>query len=411
MKRWRWLGFAVCAGMMLAAQNARAQTAYTVSLAQVDTGRYPAITLYVNVRDARGNLVGGLKQGDFSITEDGAAVAITEFAGTGDQRPVDIVFVFDTIGSMADEIESVKRTAISFAQKLKDKQRDYRLGLVSFGDEIRGTFKADGTLTDRAEEFKDWISTLRATGGDDTPENSLGAIKHATTMTYRSDAQKILILITDAPAHHTGDRSGLFSAGFRDPDLNAARIAEILKQKGFTLYAIAYNSSDYTTLARETNGKFTELRRDTDFTNIIDELGTTIAQQYKIAYRSPRPTYDGTRRNIIVKVGEGGSAGGGEYVEQHLVNFKSDWLIAGLLLLPLLFALALPVPFLLMRRAPAPEATIACLHCGKRVRAQARFCAACGQPIGSAPMVVCARCQQPLRADAKFCPRCGARRG
>ena len=73
--------------------------------------------------------------------------------------------------------------------------------------------------------------------------------------------------------------------------------------------------------------------------------GTTIAQQYRIVYKSPRPTYDGTRRNIVVNVGGGSGApdstGGGAYVEQHLVNFKSNILIAIVLLLPLLVAVVI----------------------------------------------------------------------
>ncbi len=396
----------------LAATEAFAQGAYTVALRQVDTGRYPNITLYVNVKDSAGNLVGGLKKEQFSITEDGAAVDIIDFAGTGEVRTVDIVFVFDTTGSMTEEIEGVKRTSISFAQKLKDKGRNYRLGLVAFGDEIRGIYQSDRSLTDNAEEFKGWISTLRAEGGGDTPENSLGAIKEATQMNFRSGTQKILILITDAPAHHYGEFFGL---AFNDADLTADRISKMLREKSITLYAVACDSSDYRQLVSDTNGEFYPLTPTTDFTGIIDKIGQTIAEQYKMSYKSARPTHDGTRRNIIVSVdsasgapGESGK-GGGTYVEQHLVNFKSDVLIATLFLLPLLLALVAPLPFVRRKRPPAlvVSSTKNCPHCNTQNQSLAKFCKSCGQ---SMDRILCRSCQTEMRPNARFCQRCGTPR-
>jgi Mg-chelatase subunit ChlD len=409
-------------GWLATSALAHAQAGYSVTLAQVDAGRYPIITLYVNVRDVAGQPVGGLRKEDFSVTEDGAAVEITDFAGTGDPRPVDIVFVFDTTNSMREEIEGVKATCISFAQKLKEKKRDYRLGLVAFGDEIRGVYKSNGELTDNAEEFKGWIGTLRAIGGDGTPENDYAALKQASQMKFRDKAQKILILITDAPPHHYRDAP---DGGFRfdDPDLTVDRATAILKEKAITLYAITYDHPDFRKLVEETNGEFYKLTPTTDFTGIIDKLGTTIAQQYRISYRSPRPVYDGTRRNIAVSVGGvpgapgDSSKGGGAYVEPHLVNFRSNIWVALAFLLPLLLAAAAPMPFLFWKRHAAVPASTACAFCGQPLRPQARFCRVCGKPVAqpsssAAPssMSPCPRCGAALRAGAHFCPRCGARR-
>jgi len=404
-------------------QGVHAQDSYAVSLAQVDTTRYPHVTLYVNVRDARGNPVGGLSKEQFRITEDGTPVEITDFAGTGESRIVDIVFVFDTTGSMREEIEGVKQTCIAFAQKLKDQRRDYRLGLVAFGDEIRGVYKSDGELTDNAEEFKGWIGTLRAVGGNDDPENDYAAVKQASQMKFRDSAQKILILITDAPPHRYGDApdSGV---RFDDPDLTAARATTILKDKAITLYAITLDHPDFRKLVEETNGEFYKLTPTTDFTGIIDKLGTTIAQQYRISYRSPRPVYDGTRRNIVVNVGGAGApsaSGSSTYLEQHLVNFKSNPWIALAFLVPLLIALSLPVPFLLWRRQPAPviadipaAPTGVCPRCAQPLRPGAKFCARCGTPMATAAPApqasACPYCHAPMRPSANFCPACGRRR-
>ena len=176
-----------------------------VKVTQVDPSEFPRVTVYASVTDEAGQPVGAFKQEDFDLKEDGEPVKIVEFAGVGSDRPVDIVFVFDTTSSMDEEIDGVKNTSIDFANRLRDSNRDFRLGLVAFGDEIRSMDNANGSLTADAEQFKGWVSRLRAIGGDDTPEASLDALLQATEMQFRPDTQKILLLITDAPPHVQGD--------------------------------------------------------------------------------------------------------------------------------------------------------------------------------------------------------------
>ncbi len=52
---------------------------------------------------------------------------------------------------------------------------------------------------------------------------------------------------------------------------------------------------------------------------------------------------------------------------------------------------------------PLPSAS--CPYCGASVRAGARFCPRCGQPLPSPAQ--CPACGASLRPGARFCPRCG----
>jgi len=126
----------------------------------------------------------------------------------------------------------------------------------------------------------------------------------------------------------------------------------------------------------------------------------------------------------VVKVGGAGAptaSGSAAYLEQHLVNIKSDPWIALAFLVPLLIALILPVPFLLWRRQPAPAlADIpaatpgVCPRCAQPLRPGAKFCARCGAPIATATPApqasACPHCHAPMRPNANFCPVCGRRR-
>lgn len=432
----------------------------TVQVTQVDPKAFPRVTVYVSVTDEAGQPIAGLKQEDFDLKEDGQPVEVLEFAGIGSDRPVDIVFVFDTTGSMDNEIEGVKNTSIAFANKLRDSNRDFRLGLVAFGDEIRSVDNRDGSLTADAEEFKRWVGRLRANGGDDGEELSLDALLRGSEMRFRPDAQKILLLITDAPPHERGD-------GTRFSQVTAGETATTLRDAGFTVYAVAYNDARFRQIVDATGGGFYDIQRERDFTGIIDRIGGLIASQYRIVYQSQRPAYDGTRRPVTVTVG--GSTGAIEYTEEHMLNVQSSPLVALLLAMPLLAALLLPTlwprikgskavapppepimppqpgawqqlgpayppyaasagpiyptppqpPPVYAQPAAAPPApsmmagTAPCIRCGRPVRAGAKFCTACGQPVAAAPAPqpppVCSHCGQPLRPGAKFCAHCGAR--
>jgi len=436
----------------------------TVKVTQVDPSEFPRVAVYVSVTDEAGQPIAGLRQEDFDLREDGQPVEILEFAGIGSDRPVDIVFVFDTTGSMDDEIEGVKNTSIAFANKLRASNRDFRLGLVAFGDEIRSVDNRDGTLTADAEEFKRWVGRLRADGGGDDYEMALDALLEGSGMQFRPDAQKILLLITDAPPHERGD-------GTRFSRTTAGETATTLRDNGFTVYAVAYNDSRFRQIVDDTGGDFYDIQRERDFTGIIDKIGGLIASQYRIVYQSHRPAYDGTRRPVTVTVG--GSTGESAYTEEHMLNVQSSPLVAVLLAMPLLAALLLPAVWPRVKGSksggPAPEPVMSpqpgpwqqppsayppyvppvgpaypapprppappvypppvagpsispaqptvgaapCVRCGQPVRAGAKFCTACGQPVVAAsapqPANTCPRCGQPLRSGAKFCAHCGAK--
>lgn len=53
------------------------------------------------------------------------------------------------------------------------------------------------------------------------------------------------------------------------------------------------------------------------------------------------------------------------------------------------------------------QRTVACISCGTRCDADARFCKACGQGLPPA-FKDCPRCESMNDADAKFCDECGS---
>lgn len=113
---------------------------------------------------------------------------------------VDIVFVLDTTGSMFWAIDGVKSGIRAFLDTLEGFNIDARVGGIEFGDEIR-TSTEPGDI----DTFRAWLSHMTAVGGGDGPENPLDSLLVANAFSYRPDALRYLIVITDTGMHESTD--------------------------------------------------------------------------------------------------------------------------------------------------------------------------------------------------------------
>ncbi len=238
----------------------------------VDVSDYPRIvvTAIADVPDPE-NM-------DLIVYEDSKKIEDIQYLGLVSSRKdakVDVVFVFDITGSMGDEIEGMVEKSKDFADEISSAGFDYRLSLVTFRDEV---VRGDYGFTTDVSEFKRWLSSLRASGGGDTPEAALDALMYAMRLPFRRDAQKILILITDAPYHHRDDGSGLSS--YRPED-----VRKMLSRFGFTIYAISPDTADYRNLVAGF-GKIFDIHSSGGFSRIIDDIALTIRSQFMFSYKA-----------------------------------------------------------------------------------------------------------------------------
>ncbi|MEA1944312.1 MAG: vWA domain-containing protein [Euryarchaeota archaeon] len=271
-------------------------TGITININSIDASGCSDISVYASVTDSEGYSIGGLDEGNFEIYESGSdmlPITVTDIA-SGGGASTDIVFVFDDTGSMGGQINGLKAKAIDFANSLENSSIDYRLGLVTFKDDV--TVINGGVPTDKASVFNAWVDDLYASGGDDWAENSLDALSTATTYSFRPGAQKIFILITDAPPHYAGD------GGDSDTVRTVAGTITELQAAGAMTFVVGPDRSEYNgagSISYETGGRWYSI--DSDFSGIIDEIGTVITHQYRIDYTTPDVT-DGTTRMVVATV-------------------------------------------------------------------------------------------------------------
>lgn len=119
--------------------------------------------------------------------------------------PLDVLFLLDSTGSMADEIDRIKDTLLSISARISDlpAQPDLRLGMVSYRDRedeyVTRVFDFDAD----AGRFSDTIRSVQADGGGDEPESLNEALHVALNEPdWRTeDAIRLVFLLADAPPH------------------------------------------------------------------------------------------------------------------------------------------------------------------------------------------------------------------
>jgi Mg-chelatase subunit ChlD len=119
------------------------------------------------------------------------------------RRTIDLAFVLDTTGSMAEEIEAVKSTIRAVAAKLGSDQTAVRIGLVEYKDRGDAEVTHAYPFSSDLAAFSRSVVRLTAGGGGDYPEDMQAGLSAALDqLAWRPDATaRMLVVIGDAPPH------------------------------------------------------------------------------------------------------------------------------------------------------------------------------------------------------------------
>ena len=121
------------------------------------------------------------------------------------RTPLDVLFLVDSTGSMADEIDRIKETLLSISERINNlpSRPDLRFGMVAYRD------RGDAYVTwlydfdSNVRRFLRAIDGVQAGGGGDYPESLNEALNMAVDYpAWRlQDAVRLVFLIADAPPH------------------------------------------------------------------------------------------------------------------------------------------------------------------------------------------------------------------
>lgn len=150
--------------------------------------------------------------------------------------PMDVVFSFDTTGSMSQVLDEVKCRLNDLIQRLQADIPQFKVGVIAHGDYCdKNEFYDIRTLdlTDNLADVVSFVSETTGTGGGDIPECYELALRHARDMSWREGSRRVFVVIGDAYPHGPDYAHNTLRIDWQE-ELSS------LVQKSVTVYGVQY---------------------------------------------------------------------------------------------------------------------------------------------------------------------------
>jgi VWFA-related protein len=245
----------------------------------------------VTVVDRRGNLVKGLVAADFELVEEGRQQTIRYFleGDKGDEPPpLHIGLLFDTSGSMGEDIKMSRTAAVKFINTLTAAED---VTLVDFDTEVRVAKYSQAEMPRLIERIR-----MRKPDGWTALYDALGI--------YLSGAQdqggrKVLVLYTDG-----GDTRSAVDFG---------DVLGMLKASDVTVYAIGFLEHQSSSVRGEQRMRLEQIARATGGTAhfpfsadqldaVYGKIADELASRYTLGYLSTDERADGVWRDVKIRL-------------------------------------------------------------------------------------------------------------
>jgi len=268
----------------------------------------PLVNVDVVVADTNGDLIPGLKKGNFRILEDGVPQKVTNFAPT--EAPITIVMVVE-FSRLAFDYFAYKSTSAAY-DFLRYLSKDDWVALVTF--DLKSRVEVD--FTRNKFELQEALARMYFPGFSEA--NLFDAL--ITTLDQLQDVKgkkSILVLASglDTFSKHTLDDT---LKRLRQSDVTIFTIGvardfyEYYDNRGLlsgpTRMSYLQAENQLATFARMTGGKYWSPRFYGELPNIFREVAAMLRNQYSLGYTPTNQVRDGKFRKIKVEVvGEDGN--------------------------------------------------------------------------------------------------------
>lgn len=254
---------------------------FTMIVQNIDIKNYPVVSLIIEAIKTNGQPLDTIYADDLTLLESGKQQKILSIKKISINQvlPIDFVFVIDVTGTMQKYIDETRNNIEKFTQAIKQRGVDCRLGLITYSDNVEQVYQP----TDNIKTFLAWLSFLKAAGGMDEKENALEALYATSRIQFRPSANKVIIIITDAPYHQRGEVNGNGKTNYTTKSMK-----EYLKKNDLRLFSISpLPLKEYDTLTSSSRGSVFDIR--VPFANILAQYAMQLTNLFAISYVTAQP--------------------------------------------------------------------------------------------------------------------------
>ncbi|MEO7673554.1 MAG: VWA domain-containing protein [Pyrinomonadaceae bacterium] len=245
------------------------------------------VLLNATILDKAGKPVGGLRQNQFKVFEDGTEQSVSFFSA--EETPFAAVILIDTSGSMEERVSMARAAAINFLDGLRanDNAAIYRFDSKVF---LVQQFSGSRDVDEKIFEIKaDGMTALND-----------AIFKAAAELAKRTEKRRAIIVLSDGEDTFSAKSAAkaLKSAQDADASIYTVDMSAITNSESKRVQ----NQAVLKNFAEKTGGKFIStpggaaLRQT--FKSIVEELGV----QYTLGYEPSNLKKDGKWRAIELKV-------------------------------------------------------------------------------------------------------------
>lgn len=272
--------------ILLASFQAVNAADFSSEIFQVNSAGFPKIAVLLKVFN---KTPVELKNDNFTISEDNTGISSFELVFQKNRHYM--VLVIDRSSSIEPAMNSVKQAAAGFVQSMVS---DVSMSVLSFGSDIdfNHEFSSDG------ESLVASIQKLRPWGGTTLYDALYSACEELNNKAGRSDL-KTIVCLTDG---RDSAPNGVTPMSTHTPD----EVKKLAVDKGVRLITVGLgNDIDETVLkdfSRSTNGWYLQTTTPDQLSKLYEALSQRmkLERYYRLSYTTPKPSPDGTRRNIEI---------------------------------------------------------------------------------------------------------------
>lgn len=323
------------------AEDERAQ----VRITQVDTSRFPRVTVYVSVTDAEGEPL-AVDTESIALQENGQVMVIDEVRAMGEAEPLNTMLVIDVSGSMnlVGKLPAAQEAARAYVVQMRDGDQ---AGVIAFNTQVRVV----QPLTADRQALTEAIDSLEA--GDDTA--LYDGVAAAIRALEQAHGRRAILVLSDGMDNSSQVTPEQALAGIGPAGLSISTIGLGDPARAPGEWA-GLDVDALRQLAERAGGSYSAVSEAEALRALYVRLGRELQSEFVLSYTSLSGLRDGVTRSLSVSLAEAAAppAAQAEYNPGGLVPEvpqPAPWpvFLGGLGILAALVAIPMAVPALAQR--------------------------------------------------------------